>query len=53
MKLVMQLNETYSKINAGKHLSDAFPIQNGLKQGNALSLLLFNFRISHYKGPRK
>jgi hypothetical protein len=24
-------------------LSDNFPIQNGLKQGDALSLLLFNF----------
>jgi hypothetical protein len=26
------LNETYSKIHIGKHLSGAFPIQNGLKQ---------------------
>jgi hypothetical protein len=37
----MCLNETYSKILIGKHLSGAFPIQNGLKQGDALSL--FNF----------
>jgi hypothetical protein len=33
MKLVMlmkmSLNETYSKIRTGKHLSDSFPIQNG------------------------
>jgi hypothetical protein len=28
----MCLNETYSKICTGKHLSGAFPIQNGLKQ---------------------
>jgi hypothetical protein len=39
MKLVklikMCLNETYSKVRIGKHLSDSFPIQNGLKQGAA------------------
>jgi hypothetical protein len=28
----MCLNETYSKVRIGKHLSDSFPIQNGLKQ---------------------
>jgi hypothetical protein len=43
MKLVrlikMCLNVTYSKVRIGKHLSDSFPIQNGLKQGEALSLL--------------
>jgi hypothetical protein len=36
MKLVrlikMCLNETYSKVRIGKHLSNSFPIQNGLKQ---------------------
>jgi hypothetical protein len=39
MKLVrlikMCLNETYSKVHIGKHLSDSFSIQNGLKQGDA------------------
>jgi hypothetical protein len=46
MKLVrlikMCLNETYYKIRIGKYLSDSFPIQNSLKQGDALSPLLFN-----------
>jgi hypothetical protein len=28
----MCLNETYSKVRMGKHLSESFPIQNGLKQ---------------------
>jgi hypothetical protein len=37
----MSLNETYSKVCIGKHLSDSFPTQNGLKQGEALSSLLF------------
>jgi hypothetical protein len=41
----MCLNETYNKVRIGKHLSDSFPIQNGLKQGDALSPLLFNFAL--------
>jgi hypothetical protein len=28
-------------------LSDSFPIQNGLKQGDALSSLLFNFALEY------
>jgi hypothetical protein len=28
-------------------LSDSFPIQNGLKQGDALTLLLFNFALEY------
>jgi hypothetical protein len=55
MKLVrlikMCLNETYSEVRTGKHMSDSFPIQNGLKQGDALSLLLFNFGLEN--GIRK
>jgi hypothetical protein len=39
----MCLNETYRNIRTGKHLSENFPLQNGLKQGDALSPLLFNF----------
>jgi hypothetical protein len=51
MKLVrlfkMCLNETYSNVHIGKHLSDSFPIQNGLKQVDALSPLLFNFALQY------
>jgi hypothetical protein len=36
------LNETYSKARIDKLLCDKFPIQNGLKQGDALSPLIFN-----------
>jgi hypothetical protein len=43
----MCLNETYSKICIGKHLSGAFPIKNGLKQGDAVSSLLFNFALGY------
>jgi hypothetical protein len=39
----MCLNERYSKVHIGKHMSDNFPIQNGLNQGDALTPLLFNF----------
>jgi hypothetical protein len=41
------LHETYSKVHIGKHLCDAFPIQNGLKQGDALFPLLFNFALEY------
>jgi hypothetical protein len=34
-------------IDIGKHLSDRFPIKNGLKQGDALSPLLFNFALEY------
>jgi hypothetical protein len=51
MKLVrlikMCLNETYNKVCIGKHLSDNFLIQNGLKQGDARSPLLFNFALEY------
>jgi hypothetical protein len=43
----MCLNETYSKVRVGKLLSDTFPIQNDLKQIDALSSLLFNFALEH------
>jgi hypothetical protein len=43
----MYLNETYSKVRVSKHLSDKFPIQNGLKQGDALSPLLFSFVLQY------
>jgi hypothetical protein len=43
----MCLNETYSKVHIGKHFSDNFPIQNLLKQRDALSPLLFNFALEY------
>jgi hypothetical protein len=43
----MCLNETYRKVRIGKHLSDSFPFQNGLKQGDTLSPLLFNFALEY------
>jgi hypothetical protein len=33
------LNETCSKARIGKHLSDSFPIQNGLEQGDAKQII--------------
>jgi hypothetical protein len=34
-------------VHIGKYQSDKFPIQNGLKQGDALSSLLFNFGLEY------
>jgi hypothetical protein len=41
----MGLNETYSRVQVGKHLSDIFPVRNGLKQGDASLSLLSNFAL--------
>jgi hypothetical protein len=43
----MCLNETYSKVHVSKHLSNIFLIQNSLKQGDAISPLLFNFTLEY------
>jgi hypothetical protein len=43
----MSLTETYSKVRVGKNVSDRFPIGNGLKQGDALSPVLFNFALEY------
>jgi hypothetical protein len=34
-------------VRIGKHLSENVPIQNGLKQGDALSPRLFNFALEY------
>ena len=41
----MCLTETCSRVRVGKNLSDIFPIRSGLKQGDALSPLLFTFAL--------
>ncbi|KAJ4432021.1 hypothetical protein ANN_20635 [Periplaneta americana] len=43
----MCLSELYSRVRIGQFLSDAFPIHCGLKQGDALSSLLFNFALEY------
>jgi hypothetical protein len=54
MKLVraikMCLNETYSKVRIGKTFCDNFPVQNGRRQGNALSPMLFDFALEYSIG---
>ena len=40
-------SETYSIVRVGRFLSDAFPIHCGLKQGNALSPIPFNFALEY------
>ena len=48
VRLIKQcLTETYSRVQAGKNLSDMIPIRNGLKQGDVLSPFLFNFVLEY------
>ena len=39
------LDGTQSKVRIGNYLSSSFPIENCLKQGDALTPLLFNFAL--------
>jgi hypothetical protein len=39
--------QTCGRVWVGRHLSDTFPVKYGLKQGNALLSLLFNFSLEY------
>ena len=41
------MTETHSRVRVCKNVSDRFPIRNGLKQGDALTPLLFNFALEY------
>jgi hypothetical protein len=41
------LNENCNRVLIGQNLNGKFPIQNGLKLGDALSPLLFNIALQH------
>jgi len=43
----MCLKETYSTVRVGKRFSDMFPFRNGLKKGDVLKPLLFNFVLEY------
>ena len=43
----MCLTEMYHRVRVGKNLSEMFPIRNGLKQGDALLPLVFNFALEY------
>jgi hypothetical protein len=46
----MCLNETCCNICICKHFSDAFPVQNGVKQGDALPPFSSNFALEYATG---
>jgi hypothetical protein len=43
----MCLKETYSEVGIDEHLSDKLTNKNGLKPGDALKPLLFNFALEY------
>jgi hypothetical protein len=43
----MGLNETYNTVHIDKNLYKKFPVQNGLKEGDALSPLPFDFALEY------
>ena len=43
----MSLAETFSRVRVGKNVSDRFTIRNGLKNGDALTPMLFNFALEY------
>ena len=47
VRLIMCMNETFSRVWVGKYLSDMFSVGNGLKQEDALSPLLFNSALEY------
>jgi hypothetical protein len=51
MKLVnlikVCLTEKCSRVQAGKNLSDIFSVRSGLKEGDALLPLFFNFALEY------
>jgi len=43
----MSLTETYNRVRVGKNVPDRFPVRNGLKQGDAVSPVFFNFALEY------
>ena len=43
----MSVTDTYSRVWVGKNVYDRFPIRNGLKLGEALTPMLFNFALRY------
>ena len=43
----MSQTEIYSRVRVGKNVSDRFPVRNGLKQGDALSPMLYYLTLGY------
>jgi hypothetical protein len=43
----LNVKSLYTEVRTGENLSHVLPIQYGLKQGDALSSLLFNFALEY------
>jgi len=43
----MSLMETYNRVRVGKNVPNRFPIRSGLKEGDDLSPIIFNFALEY------
>jgi hypothetical protein len=43
----MNLNESYSRVQEGKHLTDIFPLKEWFEKRRCLFAVLFSFALEH------
>jgi len=47
LKMILCSKETYTRVRVGRQLYDTCRTKNGLRQGDGLSTLFFNFALQY------